>query len=417
MGLIAVGECGILNMDLYTNATDRETGFMEKKRILLIHNFYQIGGGEHTVFENEKQLLEVQGHKVFAYTRSNLELKGAPWKLLRVPFATVWSFRTFFAIRRLIKEKGIDVVHCHNTFPLISPSCYYAARSRKVPVVQTVHNFRFACPNGLCFRDGSVCEDCLAGNSLKPAGKHGCYRGSRVQTAPVVAMLKLHRRLGTYRKIHYIFLTEFNRQKLLPHLGVPLEQTHLKPNFVRRPETPFQSASGKRFVYAGRLDENKGIGFLLKAWEALPEDYILHIYGDGPYKDACLEASRRMGNIRFFGFRPREEIFGDLGSAVGLVFPSTWYEGFPMVLAESFSLGRGILCADLGNHGDLVRSSGGGVCYTPGDVDSFVRGAMALAEQPGVYGERAENYYRDRLSPEKNYEMLCDIYDKAEYVP
>lgn len=114
----------------------------KKKKILMVHNFYQIGGGEHTVFKNEVELLRDNGHEVIEYTRSNDELKSDKWKLLFLPFTTVWSLRTYIEIRKLIKNEQIDVVHCHNTFPLISPSVYYAARSMKVPVVQTIHNFR-----------------------------------------------------------------------------------------------------------------------------------------------------------------------------------------------------------------------------------------------------------------------------------
>ena len=114
----------------------------------MIHNFYQIGGGEHTVFENEVKMLRENGHEVLTYTRSNDELKSSKLKLLLSPLSTIWSFKSYVEVKKLIKQNQIDVVHCHNTFPLISPSVYYAARSLKVPVIQTIHNFRFLCPNG-----------------------------------------------------------------------------------------------------------------------------------------------------------------------------------------------------------------------------------------------------------------------------
>lgn len=192
---------------------------MEKKRILMVHNFYQIGGGEHTVFENEVKLLRDHGHTVILYTRSNDELKTSRLKMLLMPLTTIWSLRTYFEVRSLIRKENIQVVHCQNTFPLVSPSVYYAARSLKVPVVQTIHNFRLLCPCGTFYREGKICEACAACGSFRPALKHRCYRNSRVQTAVVAAMLKVHRALGTYRKINYIFLTEFNKSKFSGQIG------------------------------------------------------------------------------------------------------------------------------------------------------------------------------------------------------
>ena len=230
---------------------------MEKKNVLLVHNFYQIGGGEHTVFENEKNMLLENGHKVSVYTRSNDELKTSKWKMLMLPLATVWSFKTYRDVRRLIKQQNIQVVHCHNTFPLISPSVYYAARSLKIPVIQTIHNFRFLCPNGLFYCNGRICEKCLETGSFLPAIKNSCYRNSKLQTAVVTAMLRIHRWLGTYRKINYIFLTEFTRSKFQKLIDIYSDAVFIKPNFVEKPEV----CSGRKtqkpvFVFAGRLEEN-----------------------------------------------------------------------------------------------------------------------------------------------------------------
>ncbi len=114
-----------------------------KKCILMVHNFYQIGGGEHTVFNNEVQLLKEYGHNVITYTRSNDELKNSFFKRILLPFTTLWSIKTYRDIKFILKHNDIDIVHCHNTFPLISPSIYYAANKCHVPVIQTIHNFRF----------------------------------------------------------------------------------------------------------------------------------------------------------------------------------------------------------------------------------------------------------------------------------
>ena len=390
---------------------------MAKKRVLLVHNFYQIGGGEHTVFENEKNLLLENGHEVTAYTRSNDELKTSKWKLLLLPFTTTWSMKTYFEVRKMIQEKTIDIVHCHNTFPLISPSVYYAARSMKVPVVQTVHNFRFLCPNGLFYCNGQTCEKCREQGSFLPALKNGCYRNSRIQTAVAVAMLTVHRWLGTYKKINYIFLTKFNKSKFSKLIDVCGENVFLKPNFVNKEEMKWEQPAMKtRFVYSGRLDSYKGIEFLLKVWPTLPEKYELHIYGDGEYRKACEAVAQKNANIRYLGFRPQQEVFKDLQESAALLFPSLLYEGFPMTLAESFGLGRPVVAVNIGNHADIVKNSGGGVLYESGDEESFRAAVAQIVAENGRYSNCAAQYYAAYLTKEKNYEILCDIYDKAKSI-
>ena len=187
----------------------------KKEKVLIVHNYYQIPGGEDTVVENEKNLLEKHGHEVVLYTRHNSELKGmSKLQKLLLPFSTIFNLRTYREVRTIIKEQNIDVLHVHNTLNLVSPSVYYAGFSKKIPVVQSVHNFRLLCPGATFFRDGHVCEECLE-KGLFCAVKHKCYRGSRVQTLACVIRTLEHRAFGTYRKLDYICLTEFNKSKLL----------------------------------------------------------------------------------------------------------------------------------------------------------------------------------------------------------
>ena len=210
---------------------------MKKAKVLVVHNYYQIGGGEHTVFENEVKLLRQNGHEVITYTRDNAELKVSKLKLALAPFSAIWSFKTYREVSAILRQENIDVVHCHNTFPLISPSVYYAAWKTGVPVVQTIHNYRFLCPNGLFYRNGKICEDCLR-KGLYCALSHGCYRNSRIQTLPVVLMLAVHRLLGTYQRLNYIFLTDFTKRFFVKKFRLKEEQMFIKPNFILDDSTP-----------------------------------------------------------------------------------------------------------------------------------------------------------------------------------
>lgn len=390
---------------------------MGKKKILMVHNFYQIGGGEHTVFKNEVDLLREHGHEVIEYTRNNNELKKSILKLALLPITSIWSVKTYLDVRKIIKEKKIDVVHCHNTFPLISPSVYYAARSAKVPVIQTIHNFRFLCPNGTFFCKGKICELCNEKHSFKYAIKNKCYRNSIIQTAVMVMMLKIHRWLGTYNKISYIFLTEFNKEKFSELIDIESDNVFIKPNFVaKRKITTESKRSIKKFVFSSRLDENKGIRFLIEQWKNLPEDYELHIYGDGPLKSEVEKAVTGYRNIVYKGFQPQNNIFHDLLDAAAVVFPSMWYEGFPMIIAESMAIGCPVLSSDIGNQAALVKKSQGGTVFNFDKEDSFRNALEDIYQNREQYSQNCLQYYKKYLSSENNYKKLSDIYDKAKFI-
>ena len=109
----------------------------EKKNILIVHNYYQIPGGEDTVVANEKKMLEKHGHKVILYDRNNAELKEmSKLRKLCIPITMTFNPRTYDEIKRIIKTERIDIVHVHNTLNLVSPAVYYVAGALKVPVVQ-----------------------------------------------------------------------------------------------------------------------------------------------------------------------------------------------------------------------------------------------------------------------------------------
>lgn len=203
-----------------------------KQKILMVHNYYQIPGGEDTVVTNEKRLLEEHGHEVILYTRHNNELKSMGiLQKLSLPITTIFNPRTYREIKGIIREEKIEIVHVHNTLNLISPAVYYAAVQCGVPVVQTIHNFRFLCPGATFYRNGHICEDCVS-KGLGCAIKHKCYRGSRVQTLVCVTSTWIHRHTGILGKINYIALTEFNKEKLLQLKQIKPDKVFVKPNFT-----------------------------------------------------------------------------------------------------------------------------------------------------------------------------------------
>lgn len=192
------------------NSAGREA----RPAVLLVHCRYRLPGGEDAVFAADRAMLEAHGHRVVTYERSNDE-GGLAAKLL-LPLRAVFSLKTYREVKALIRREKIEIVHVHNTLFAVSPSVFWAARAAGVPAVQTLHNFRLFCPNGVLLREGKVCEDCpRQKGGLFNAVRHGCYRNSRVQSAVCAFLYAFHRLLGTYKRVHLIALTEFDKEKLL----------------------------------------------------------------------------------------------------------------------------------------------------------------------------------------------------------
>lgn len=386
---------------------------MNEKKVLIVHNYYQIPGGEDTVVANEKKMLEEHGHKVVLYSRNNAELKQMS-KLQKcfLPITTIFNPRTYKEIKSLIKSENIEIVHVHNTLNLISPAVYYAARAMKVPVVQTVHNFRLLCPGATFYRDGHICEDCVE-HGLRCAVKHSCYRGSRIQTLACVISTWFHRMTGIYRKINYICLTEFNRQKLLNLKQIKPERVFVKPNFVESKDdfVPEENRENQ-FVFAGRLDKLKGIDILFEAWKRMGDTAPkLVVCGTGPMEEWCKSYLQQNSvNIELRGFVPNTEAWKLIANSKALILPTQWYEGFPMSIVEAFSVGTPVVCSDLGNAGSIVEEGVTGCKFKSDSEESLV---SAVNRCKGMY-ESTMNEYKKKYTEEKNYTNLIDIYIRVK---
>ena len=385
----------------------------KKQNILIVHNYYQIPGGEDTVVANEKKMLEKHGHKVILYSRNNAELKQMS-KLQKIflPITTVFNPRTYREIKKLIKQENIDVVHVHNTLNLVSPAVYYAARRMKVPAVQTIHNFRLLCPGATFYRDGHICEDCVE-HGLRCAVKHSCYRGSKIQTLACVLSTTFHRITGIYGKINYICLTDFNRKKLLELKQIKPERVFVKPNFVESKNECISEKDRKdQFVFAGRLDKLKGIDFLFEAWKRMGEGAPkLIVCGTGPMEDWCKSFIRQNDvNIEMLGFVPNGEALKIIANSRALVLPTQCYEGFPMSIVEAFSVGTPVICSDLGNAGSVVEDGITGYKFDYKSVDEIVKAIENIGENI-IHIKRIEKIYESKYNETVNYKIMENIYD------
>ena len=383
-------------------------------RILLCHNYYRQRGGEDESFEAEATLLESRGHDVVRFVMHNNAIHDmSGWSAAR---KTLWNRDSYRRVSELILEFRPEVMHCTNTFPLMSPAVYSAARRNGVPVVQALRNYRLLCPNALLFRDQRVCETCLGKAFSWPAIVHACYRESRVASAVVTLQNGVQRLFGTWTRAvdRYFAPTEFTRRKFIES-GFPAARFSVKPNFVFPDPGPCLE-KGDYAVFVGRLTLEKGIETLLAAWQALPRNVPLKVIGEGPLSGRVRQAAAEDARIIALGQLSAQEVLEVIGRAKLLVMPSLWYETFGRVIIEAFSRGTPVLASRLGAMSEIVTDGETGVLFEPGSSHDLVAQAVALFDNQNrllKMGECARRDFELRFSADRNYEILMGIYVAA----
>jgi glycosyltransferase involved in cell wall biosynthesis len=389
-------------------------------KVLMVHNFYgsSAPSGENLVFEAEKNLLRAHGHDVAEFTRHSDEIRAqGAIGAVRGAVATPWNPWMARAVRRMVERFRPDVVHVHNTFPLLSPGIFRAIGHRAARIL-TLHNYRLFCPAAIPMRDGRVCTDCLERRSAWPAMRHGCYRGSGLATLPLAVNVELHRALGTWtRQVDgFIALSDFQRS-MLTASGLPDAKVHVKPNFYPgRPAVLPWPERAPYVVFAGRLGREKGVETLLRAWRLWgPQAPELRLAGDGELRPD-LERMAEGFPVRFLGQVPGAEAQAQIAGAWLLVLPSECFEGFPMVVREAFAFGTPVAVSDLGPLPSIVQEGVSGVMFPAASAEALLKKVRAAWETPGLLprlGQGARAEFEEKYTEAANYQMLMSIYEAA----
>lgn len=317
-------------------------------------------------------------------------LAFAPWN--------PWAAREMRAVAGEIRP---DLAHVHNTWYELSPAVFRSLRQAQIPAVMTLHNYRLLCANAKLFRDGGPCRDCVGTNPWHGV-RHRCYRNSLPASAAASSTIALNRALGTWHRDVDLFLalSEFARRQFLQG-GLPASKIRVKSNFVADPglrsNTPSQSPV---VVYLGRLSPEKGIHQLLNAWESADVgDLELHLIGDGPLRRHVEE--RASSGVRVLGRLAHDEVLRRLSTARTLVFPSTWYEGQPMVIIEALASGLPVLGARLGAIPELIEPLGTQWLVPHDQPGAWAQALSGLREDREVdeTGRVARSEYEERFTP------------------
>jgi len=386
-------------------------------RILVGHNYYKTHGGEDAVAQTEVQILKDQGHEVEIFDRNNDELdRMSVFSKLNHLFSLDWSKDSYSQLRQRIKEYKPDIVHFHNIYFMLSPAVYYACQDEGVAVVQSLHNFRPLCSNGLFYRDNQVCEECLE-NGLKAGVKHKCFRDSKILTRFVVRMLEKHRKRKTWHeKIdRYITATNFTRQKYI-QAGFPGEKIRIKPNTFNLTATPDSQDKGYA-LFLGRLSHEKGIDILLEAYKYDKNLSPLKVLGDGPLRHDVEDFVRlhALDHVELCGFVDEDTCREYMQGAKVIIIPSKCYENFPRVVVEAFGYGIPVVCSELGSLKEIIEDGKTGLFFKTGDSQDLAQKLKSLSTLDlDAMRQNVRTVYNEKYASKRNYEMLMAIYKEAQ---
>jgi glycosyltransferase involved in cell wall biosynthesis len=366
------------------------------------------------VLSHERELLMAAGHTVEQFTLPPAEQLGL--SSVRAGAKAVWNREAAQETASWIRRFGPDVVHVHTPFPLMSPAVFRAAKRCGVPTLVTLHSFRFACVAATCHRDGHICEDCVGRRVKFPAVQHKCYHDSAPGSAALALSLLVHRAAGTFHNDidRYLALTSFGRDLMIRD-GYPAEKIVVKPNSVPDPEAVGSpDLSSPYLLFAARLIDVKGVRTLLQAWRQLPDLGLrLVVAGDGELRHLVEAARSTDDRVEWRGWVDEPTVTGLMARAVATLVPSEWYEGLPLVILRSLSVGTPALVSDLENISTELLEDGAGKSFRVGDASDLARAITAMWADPDTTDgmrRRARTSFERRYSPGVDARRLEALY-------
>lgn len=387
-------------------------------KILVCHNYYQSTSGEDLVIAKDIEILRGTNVEIVEYSRSNKEIETyGVTKKVAFFLNAMYSRRTVADVSALVRKERPDAALVQNVFPLISPSLYYVLHRLQVPIVQLVYNYRFLCANGVLFTQGRVCERCIKGSFLN-AVLHRCYKRSWLLSGLYAATIALHRHLGGFGRMISAYVTPdlFLRAKLAEG---GYQQDRMFP--VLNPFDVFQyrPVFGHEgyFVYFGRIVREKGIFTLLEAMATSPECKLV-VVGDGEAAEEAkaLVAKRGLAGVSFAGPKYGADLIPILNGARAVIVPTEWYDNSPLVVHQSFALGKPVIASNIDGIPEIVKDGDTGLLFEPGNHQQLAE-QMARLESDDSFrealGRNARRMAEHYFTAARRYQSLISVINYA----
>lgn len=387
-------------------------------RLTVLHNFYRgvLPSGEDLNVREHQELVGDEVIVDIAQTGNNYVVEHPIRGRARAVAAALdlSSSATRFADDVIARHP--DVVQIENLTPLIPESVVARLLDRGLPVVRRWGNYRFRCPSGDNFRDGTRCADCSGSLGTLPSVLHGCYGSGRGQSA--VVALRHGMVAPKLTRLRHLPISRFLGVELEAS-GVPADRITVIPNCVPFSSVPADSRpgqSGGRILFLGSLLEKKGIRTLLAAWRLLSAGQPgmqLTVVGDGPLRAEVEQAARNDSRITFIPTVPYEKARHEIHLSDVVVVPSEWDEPFGRVVIEAFAEGTPVVVSDRAALPELLAESCGRT-FIPGDPVDLAHQIRSVLDvddaQRRVMAEATRSRHRECFSPDAVRSLWLDVY-------
>jgi glycosyltransferase involved in cell wall biosynthesis len=386
-------------------------------RVLVVHNFYRWRGGEDEAAIHLADTLEAHGHSVERFYADSSALTGAPVaQKISAAIQTAYSWSAATRLHNVIRRFRPHLAHIFNIMPLHSPSVYWALSRRRVPIVQSIQNFRFVCPNGFAFTHGEICLRCRHGDVLS-AVRLKCLHGDLTQSVLYAGTTGIHRWLGTFaHKAGHLMPVNSMLAKILqeefPHTPITV-----LPNCIDTQAFTPRANFDHQFAYLGRLSPEKGVGVLVEAVGHV-NGSRLDVVGDGELIGELRQLAARVapGRVVFHGRIIGRARFEVVRRARALIVPSVWHEPCPMVVLEAMAQGIPVVASRRGGLPDLVSEGDSGLLFEAGRAAELAAHLEKLTSSDALVrhlGEGARRRAEELFDVNVHYRQLQEIYSRA----
>jgi glycosyltransferase involved in cell wall biosynthesis len=404
-------------------------------RVVFCHEFHYVRGGAERYMFELTDLLTRRDHEVIPFATHSgqnrptpyeryfvgeldfptLLRAGGPTNALRAAGRALYSRQARARLAALLADVRPDLIHIFGFAHYLSMSILDAATAAGVPVVQSLLDYRWRCPNTTFLSHGQVCEACRGGRYYQ-AVRRRCKRGSvgaSLLAAAGAYLLDWTR--GPRKVARFVCHSRFLMDKLATH-GLPASKMRYLPHFVDLRAYPLPTDNAPLAVYFGRLSYEKGLYTLLRAAEISGMTTV--IVGAGEEEAALRRAvaERGLTNVQFTGPAWGADLHAIVSRARCVVCPSEWYENSPLAVYEAMALGKPVIGAAIGGIPELVAAGGTGLLFRPGDAADLADKLALMAARPDLaqtWGAAARQVAATRFAPDAHYEELMAIYAEA----
>ena len=403
--------------------------------VLQVNKFFHPRAGAETAFLQTRDLLGERGHEVVDFAMrhpANLESPYARYfaparaydgdarlgRRMRDAASSLYSWKARRSLAALLDARRPDVAHLHNVYHQLTLSVIDELARRRIPIVLTLHDWKIACPAYTLFTEGAPCRRCVRG-SVANAVAHRCVKGSALASVLAAAEAAVARRRGSYAKVQRFIAPSRFAAGVAGMAGVAPGRVAYVPNFLADAELSARPAEGPRepaFLYAGRLEETKGIRQLLAAFARVDAPAALRVAGAGPLEDEVRAAAARDRRIAYLGRVGRDDVLRELERARAVVLPSIWEDNGPLAILEAQARGAALVVSDRGGPPEFVRDGESGLVVPADDVGALDEALRRLAADPELarrFGERGRRDVEAEHTAQRHYERLVSVYSQA----